>query len=531
MNTLNAAQQKTVASPNYAYDAYVRLWERSRAVCNGERFVKKYDRLVDPTCQGNMLIPFSPTMSQQQYDFYKAEAELPGIVSQFVKMVIGGLLRKKPSIQLPDGASEDVKNWISNEFGQDDSPLTSFLETVLKEELESSRAWVYVDYPVVERDDMSREEREAIKPYPVLWQAEKVINWKVRRDGTGRVVLERVITRELIEEYGPEGSPTEFHPTYIDEVRVHEVFESRYRVRVFRKPSFVLDNSDKRAGPDTTKFEEVSIYNNILVNGTPLSFIPAWPVNGNIEVTEPILMPLIDKEVSLYNKLSRRNHLLYGASTYTPVVTGDLTGEQFEDLVSAGLGTWLNLPTGCTADVLETPTAALEDMDRAIAANIEEMAKLGIRMLTPETDQSGVALHIRNAAQTAQLGSLNNRVSSIFSQIIAFMISWRYNVPLRASDVRFSLSADFDSSPLNEGWLRLATEWYQQGLIPRSVWLLLLKNNDILSGDYDDVKGREEITQDQEMQMETQLDYAEQMQEIENKDEPAAAKPKPKPKG
>jgi hypothetical protein len=173
-----------------------------------------------------------------------------------------------------------------------------------------------------------------------------------------------------------------------------------------------------------------------------------------------------------------------------------MSDDDFQNIVDSGLGTWIRLRQGDDAKVLETPTAALQDMDRAIAATIEEMAKLGIRMLTPETAQSGVALEIRNAAQTAQLGTLNTKVSAILSQVIAFMINWRYNTELKVYDIKFSLSADFNPTPLGADWLRLTTEWYQQGLIPRSVWLMILKQNDILPPDYDDESGKVEITED-----------------------------------
>ena len=219
-------------------------------------------------------------------------------------------------------------------------------------------------------------------------------------------------------------------------------------------------------------------------------------------------MPIIDKELALYNKMSRRNHLLYGAATYTPIIASDMTDDEFDEVVSAGLGSWIKLRQGDTASILDTPTAALADMDRAITNAIEEMAKLGIRMLSPETDQSGVALTIRNASQTAQLGMLNNRVSGAMRQIIAFMINWKYNLDLKDSDIEFSLSADFDPTPVGEPRLRLATEWYQLGLIPRSVWLNLLKKNDMLPSDYNDDEGKLEINDQLEEQVKVNDKFA-----------------------
>ena len=85
MTVVNAAQAaiKTVGDPNAAYESLKAVWERSRAVCTGEKFVKDYDGLLDVYSFSNLLLPFSPSMSQEQYNFYKAEAELPGITAQF----------------------------------------------------------------------------------------------------------------------------------------------------------------------------------------------------------------------------------------------------------------------------------------------------------------------------------------------------------------------------------------------------------------------------------------------------------------
>ena len=65
---------KTVADPSASYLSMKPLWDRCRAVCNGERFVKQRDAVLDTVFFSNMLIPFSPTMTDTQYKFYTAEA-------------------------------------------------------------------------------------------------------------------------------------------------------------------------------------------------------------------------------------------------------------------------------------------------------------------------------------------------------------------------------------------------------------------------------------------------------------------------
>ena len=135
-------------------------------------------------------------------------------------------------------------------------------------------------------------------------------------------------------------------------------------------------------------------------------------------------------------------------------------------------------------------------MENTIRSSIEEIAKLGIRMLTPENNQSGVALEIRSAVQNAKIGALNLRVSNTMRQIIATMINWKDKSDLKPSDVHFTLSGDFNPTPLGADWLRLATEWYENRKIPRSVWLDIAKENDLIKGDYDDKEGMQEILRD-----------------------------------
>jgi hypothetical protein len=229
-----------------------------------------------------------------------------------------------------------------------------------------------------------------------------------------------------------------------------------------------------------------------------MNFIPAYPLNGQIDPVEPILQSLIDREIALYNKVSRRNHLLYGAATYTPVVMSDMTDEEFETIVEAGLGSWIKLRAGDDIKALDTPTGALKDMEKSIEATIEEMARMGIRMLSPEgsSGESGVSLEIRNAAQTAQLGMLNTRISETMRQIIAVMLKWKYNIEVLPTDIKFTLSADFNPTPVGADWMRLVTEWYQQGIIPRSTFISIAKFNDVLPAEYNDEEGVAEIQSD-----------------------------------
>ena len=496
--------KRSVADPSDSYQSLKPLWKKSRAVLQGQENVKGHDEYLTYD-YSNLLIPFSPSMTQKQYDFYKSEAELPGLTSQYCKVLISALLRKESHLKLPDDLPDDAHTWIKTDFTLDGRSLFNFLDSALWEELQTSRAWVYVDHPSISEEEylgMSTEERDMIKPYPILTEAENVINVQTNTHPvTRQKTLSRWVTRYLTTKYSAENP---WHADYVDTVADHYLDEEgKLVIDYYEHPDTnnvikVLNGSTTQDYTDMiteAQFEKVNtVYPQIY--GERIGKIPAWPLNGHFEPVEPVLMPLVDREISLYNKVSRRNHLLYGAATYTPVVQSDMTDEEFQDIVDAGLGSWLRVRKDESITVLETPTAALGDMDRAIQATVEEMAKMGIRMLSPEQAASGVALEIRNASQTAQLGTLNAKVSGTLREVIAFMLNWKYNTDFSSSELEFQMSSDFAPMVGGEGAMRLVSEWYQGGIISRSTFLNIAKYNDFLPADYSDEEALQEIQTD-----------------------------------
>jgi len=498
-------RSKTVGDPNSRYESLKPLWRLSRGILNGQAHAKALDNTLDAIGFSNILLPFSPSMTESQYKFYKAEAELPGLTAQYVKVLIGGMLRKQPEVILPDGVPEGALDWIKNEFTANGNSLLSFLNDALTEELHTSRAWVMVDHPVVPNiEALEKEDRDKIRPYPILIQAESVINWKMGKHPiTGKHVLKFMIIRSYEESF----AENPYHPDYIETVHVHELDEMGfYRIKKYqikKKPVDVQfingqeQNDFHRGGG--SGWELIGINDNILANGKRLNFIPAVPLNGNIDGDEPVLMPLIDREVALYNKVSRRNHLLLGSATYTPVVISDMTDDQFEEVVDGGLGSWLKVGAGEDVKALETPSKALRDMEQIIQNSVNEMARLGIRMMAAENGSgrdSGVALEIRNAGQSALLASISFKVSTQMRRILMWMLNWKYDTDYDIEEITFNLTPDLNPAPLGADWLRLVTEWYQTGIIPRSVFLEVAKANDIIDSDYDDLEGQDEINQD-----------------------------------
>jgi len=462
-----------VDTPCKDYLKFKDKWRKCRDVFEGGDAINEHDSRASTACY---LLPFSLSMDQAQYNFYKREAEYPGIVGEYARTLIGGLIRKRPQITFPKAVSSEMADWIYNSFSHDGSGLVPFLANAIREELITSSTWVYVDLPEI-------EDSNEIRPFPVIWPAETVINWKYSMDTAGTPVLVQIIRR--VTETVPDPK-NEFHELELEVIYVHGLVDGQYSIR-----RFIQDNSEKGKG----EMVEQGVTTPIL-RGQPLTRIPVWPLNGRVTMETPILSALADREIHLYNKTSRRNHLLYCASTYTLVASSDMDESSFAEIVNRGLGSWILLPRGDQLTVLDTPVQAIDSLEKAIDGTVNVMAKMGIRMLAPETAQSGVALDIRSAGQVARLSSMNTQISSTLSSIIAYMLSCNLGVELLPSAIQVKMSADFDPTPLGAEWLRLITEWYEKQLLPRSTWLDTLKSNDILSSEYDDVSGLAEINGD-----------------------------------
>src|SRR6056300_804642 len=219
------SMKTSVADPSDSYESLKPLWKKSRAVLQGQDNVKAHDEFIEYDYT-NILIPFSPSMTQKQYDFYKAEAELPGLTAQYCKVLISALLRKDSKLNLPEELPEEVYDWIKTNFTLDGRSLFNFLDNALWEELQTSRAWVYVDYPQLSEeqyDAMTPDERSIIKPYPVLIEAENVINIQTdTHPVTRHKTLSRWVTRYLVKKYTQENP---WHPNYVDTVADHYLDE------------------------------------------------------------------------------------------------------------------------------------------------------------------------------------------------------------------------------------------------------------------------------------------------------------------
>ena len=489
---------ESLDKPKASYTLKAPIWKKNRVCLSGEEAVKAHDlESFNPYSGGletTLLLPFDSSMTTTQFRMLVAEASWPGITSQFSALIVGGLLSEGVSLTLPVGG-EEAFEWIRNRFCVDSRDLLEFTKSLIEEHILTGQTFVRLDFPKVsqeELDNLTAEERSLLRPYPVIVKAEQAINWKYGEDG-----LQFFIIYEVVEDY----SQNPYHPEHIEKIYVHELnSQGQYQVITYYRGSKTVDD---------WKVEDAVLF---LVNDRPLTYIPIYSISDDPDSSTilPPLNTLVNKEVSLYNKVARRDHLLYSAATFTPIFASDSsTDDTFYDIVNSGLGSWIRTGKDDRIYALQTPTDAVSDLESTIQSSLDEMAKLGVRMLSTEKVQSGVALQIRNAAQNAKISQMSVSISSTMKQVIANMLEWHYNVEVSPSEVSFTIQDDFTPIGGDSQTLTLIGNWYESGLIPRSVFLHNLQSSKLLPSDYSDDKGQEEIMED---------DLVKAMPEVANKE-------------
>ena len=488
-----------VATFHPHYLSNLHHWMRNRAVVSGTSSVLEWDRFVNNNAYTNMLVPFSAKMTQENYDIYKSEAEFPELTGEYIRIVLGGLLRKEPSISYED----------SSDIFPNTPELLPMVQSAVEEELTTNRCWVAVYW-----------NSQLQKALPRVYRGENVINWQQDLDNN----LLRVVIRYLYPHY--ENYQTD-HLWMIEDhyLAYNQEYEQVcYHLDTYREdrdlqttPEIVNPNlyniniqeelnrlrATTTPGAFTKYFESekvsYSLFSSVvpLKHGEPLTEIPVIPLNGHITPITPMISGMVHKELALYNKTSRRNHLLYSSGILTPMVFAS-SSQEVEDQLDRGLGTIWILPVDSKVDILQTPTGALSDFESAIGQNVESISRLGIRLLSNDNTyaQSGVALTLRNSPQIAQLSLFNTRVSRQFEKILNLLEDYNRNPMAEPRKMSFSLTQDFDPTPLGSEWLRLITEMYESKMLPRSAWIDALKRNDILADSYNDQEGVQEIQQD-----------------------------------
>ena len=456
INTTNIKQ------PSDKYSFWEPTWSKARAVVEGDAAVKQFDDNLRND-GSNLLVPFSNAMSALSYKHYKQTAELPGFTSSQRRTVTAALLRKQVGFTLPDGVNqEELTDFINNELYLGTGSFMSLVRDAVHDDLITANAWLLLDWneltqnPVVEVLPATSVISSTTGLHPTLGYG-NLISVVVRKQDV-RVVDEK----------------DEKYYTY-QEHRINE--QGYYEVNTYEEREEELVRTNEEPVVPRRVIEGVE---------TPLDQIPLYPLDGSPEIHNPFLGDFVTREIALYNLQAARNHLLILSSALTPVLTGNISDKAKQSIKDRGLGAVWYLPAEAEVKILETPTAALKDLNSSIEATRQDLIQLGARQLNRDSRASGVAIDLTNSPYTASLSALSRVYSNTLRKVVRDAVNWKTKSNYALSDFNVELSSDLSRSATGQDAVQTVVQLFLAGQLPRTELIQVLKDNSIISSDYVD---------------------------------------------
>lgn len=431
------------------YNKYIKPWKACRDAEEGQYAIHK---------AGATYLPRLSGQSTEEYDNYKGRALFYEATGRTIQGLSGMIFRKPPVID--NGAMEEFNEDVT--LGGDS--LRGFAEDLTQEVLTVGRAGVLVEYPKNENLDRTRaDELESnLRPYFQRYKAEQIQNWRVGRINN-KSVLTELRLHEIVEE-----QEEEFETKEIEQIRVLDLDNGKYRVRLFRK-------NDKEKW---VLFDELYP----IKNGQNLDFIPFVPFscNGsNIEIEKPPLLGLVNVNISHYLSTADLEH----GAHFTGLPTAVITGMQNTDNQVFKIGSttaWLLTNPDAKANYLEFTGKGLDSLVERLKSKQELMASLGAQMLSPETrrNESTETAAMRHSGENSILSNISQAISEGLNKALAIAGDWMGVAP-----AEIELNRDFMPVPMTPQMLTALVSSWQAGAISKEDLFNNLQQGEVIEHD------------------------------------------------
>jgi len=444
------------------YNKFNPQWKACRDVADGQYAVHNAGALYLPRLSGQ---------DDADYNAYRGRALFYEATGRTIQGLSGMIFRKSPEIE--HGGMEDFNSDVTL---QGDS-LRGFSEDMTGEVLEVGRAGVLVEYPRNDAQGLTLAQAQSLnmRPYFLKYTAESIRNWKV-----GRINNKAQLTEIRLSEVAEEQSG-EFETAIIDQIRVLDLDDGKYRVRVYRQ------NQKK----EWVLFEE-PFYP--IKNGAFLTYIPFvfFSVNGtSSDIEKPPLNGLVNINLSHYKTTADLEHGAHFTGLPTALITGiqseDAKGQEFKIGSSTA---WLFSNPDADAKYLEFTGQGLNALVERLKSKEGMMAALGAQMLAPESrrNESTETASMRHMGENSILANIAQAISEGLNRCLEIASEWMGVTP-----AEIELNRDFLPTAMTPQMLTALVTTWQNGGISSKTLFENLKSGDVISHDKDFDEEQDEI--------------------------------------
>ena len=470
----------SVTTKHPSYIDYEYTWQTLRDAYAGSGNVKTVPDLTHRSpgvkLAGERYLPRPNGMtSDAQYGAYRDRAIWLGATERAVHGIAEAISRKE--IQLTDPLPDTLVQQLED-VTLTGIPLASFAEQVERETLLMGRTGLLVDFP----RPMQGESGTMIAPLPnsrpywCLYKAEEIINWR-ETQYQGDTVLSLVVLKECVEE--PQGMwPSEDFFIVKEQVqyrvlRLNEV--GQYEVSLWRETGQTI------AGQAVLSFDGSWIPQ---AYGQALPFIPFMfmnPFSLEPAIEKSLLEALVEVNYQYYRHSADYEHGLHLTALPTPYICATMLDPMTELLIGSATA-WVIPDSTATVGMLEFQGKGLESHEKAMEADIKNMAALGARLLEgmPLVQETATGVMQRQQGSDSPAKSLAKTISMGLTQALQIHAWW---VGLTAvpddPDIYVRLNTDLVSNQLEPPMLKSLMEMLLNGTISYETFYFNLQRGEI----------------------------------------------------
>ena len=483
----------SVTTTHPQYQEYQYTWSALRDAYSGSGNVKTapdvLHRSAGVKLAGTRYLPCPSGMDlatpqgSAQYAAYRDRAIWLGATERAVHGIAEAIARKELQHTAPESLTQQLEDVTLTGI-----PLSSFAEQVVRETLLMGRCGVLVDFPKPEEDPLTGEilpPPAQSRPYWCLYQAEEMINWRTA-SSQGKTVLSLVVLRECVEV--PQGVwPDEGFFVVKTQVqyRVLRLNEAGYyEVSLWRDTGQALGGQSILAFQDTWMPQAY---------GQPLPFIPFMflaPFSLEPAIEKSLLEALVEVNYQYYRHSADYEHGLHLTALPTPYVCftippDDGSGNTLSTLTALPIGSataWMIPDSTAKVGMLEFQGQGLGSHERAMEADIKNMAALGARLLEgmPLVAETATSVMQRSQGSESPAKSLAKTVSMGLTQALQIH-SWWAGLARVPDDpaIYVRLNTDLVSNQLEPAMLKALMELLLNGTIAYHTFYWNLQRGEI----------------------------------------------------
>jgi hypothetical protein len=407
------------------YTAMLEKWELGRDSYGGEDAIKAKGKTYLPATSGQIqdgADSDNQSLGAKAYDAYKTRAVYPDIFKEAVEAAIGIMHREPPKIDLPDALEE---------MREDSTLLGESLEMLLRKinarQLTTGRLGLLGDI---------RKDGEQARPVVAIYNELSIRNWDDTSIDDDDVDVRVVV----LDESG-----------YEMDANFAWTFKNKYRVLGLIGPDGTLEKTGTYASILLDEKDEITgaVLEAPNVTGNTLDKIPFVFVNSKDLSPTPDAPPmdgLAKLCLAIYRGEAdyRQNLFMQGQDTLVRI---GAQGDE-DDTVRTGAGSRIDVPRGGDAKYIGVSSNGLPEQRQSLENDYKRAVQKSGQLLdaTSRAKESGDALRIRVAAQTATLPQIAMTGAAALERVLRSLAEWYGANP---DDVSVTPNLNFTEADLN----------------------------------------------------------------------------------